>query len=381
MEEHKEEHRGEHREEHKAEHHEEPGEIKVEKEKISLLNKLKHFYDFNYKALLAIPFLLLAFSIICIGLQYASTGDFINRDVSLKGGLTLTITTDKDVDISQFESSLKSAFPENDIEVRALTKFGSQAGIIIAADIEEKEVDSNLGKLLEEAGDVLNTKLTSKDYSLETVGSSLGASFFKEVVRALLIAFLFMGAVVFFYFGPDLKLKIITATLAIVSSIIIFMNKGVLLDIVAYLMGAALIYIFIRYSIPSFAVILATLSNIIVTLAIVNFLNIKLSTAGIAAFLMLIGYSVDTDILLSTKVLKRKDGTILERIFAAMKTGFTMTITTIAAVTVALLFTQSEIIKQIMVILLIGLFIDLINTWIQNAGILRLYLERKQKVR
>lgn len=375
------EHTEEHKEEPKEQHHEEPREIKVEKEKVSFLEKIKNFYDFHYKLLLAIPFLLLSFSIVCIGLQYASTGDVINRDVSLKGGLTLTITSDENVDISYLESRLKEAFPENDIEVRALTKFGSQAGIIIAADIEEKEVDSKLSILLEETGKVLEKKLTAADYSLETVGSSLGASFFKEIVRALLIAFFFMGAVVFFYFGPDLKLKIITSTLAVVSSIIMFMNQGVLLDIIAYLMGAALIYIFIRYSIPSFAVILASLSNIIVTLAIVNFLNIKLSTAGIAAFLMLIGYSVDTDILLSTKVLKRKDGTILERIFAAMKTGFTMTLTTLAAVTVALLFTQSEIIKQIMIILLIGLFIDLINTWIQNAGILRLYLERKQKVR
>ena len=376
-----EEHTEEHREEHKVEHHEEPGEIKVDKEKVSFLEKIKNFYDFNYKLLLAIPFLLLSFSIICIGLQYASTGDVINRDVSLKGGLTLTITTDENVDISYLETRLKEAFPENDIEVRALTKFGSQAGIIIAADIEEKEVDSRLSILLEETEKVLETELTAENYSLETVGSSLGASFFKEIVRALIIAFLFMGAVVFFYFGPNLKLKLITSALAVVSSIIMFMNKGVFLDIIAYLMGAALIYIFIRYSIPSFAVILASLSNIIVTLAIVNFLNIKLSTAGIAAFLMLIGYSVDTDILLSTKVLKRKDGTILERIFSAMKTGFTMTITTLAAVTVALLFTQSEIIKQIMIILLIGLFIDLINTWIQNAGILRLYLERKHQVR
>jgi preprotein translocase subunit SecF len=32
-----------------------------------------------------------------------------------------------------------------------------------------------------------------------------------------------------------------------------------------------------------------------------------------------------------------------------------------------------------MIILLIGLGIDLINTWIQNAGLLRLYVERKQK--
>ena len=56
-----------------------------------------------------------------------------------------------------------------------------------------------------------------------------------------------------------------------------------------------------------------------------------------------------------------------------------MSLTTLIAVSIALMFTQSEIIKQIMIILLIGLIVDLINTWIQNVGILRLYLERKAK--
>ena len=94
---------------------------------------------------------------------------------------------------------------------------------------------------------------------------------------------------------------------------------------------------------------------------------------------MLIGYSVDTNILLSTRVLKRKEGTEMERFYGAFKTGIMMSSTTLIALTVALIFTQSEIIKQIMIILIIGLLIDLINTWIQNVGILRLYLERKAR--
>ena len=171
-------------------------------------------------------------------------------------------------------------------------------------------------------------------HSTEVMGSSLGASFFKETMIALLLAFLFMGFVVFLYF---------------------------------------------RTIIPSLAVILAAFSDIIVTLAIVNLLGIKLSTAGIAAFLMLIGYSVDTDILLTTRMLKRKEGSLNERIMEAMKTGLTMTITTLAVVTLALIFSQSNTIQQIMLILFIGLFVDIINTWIQNVGILRWYLEKYGK--
>ena len=56
-----------------------------------------------------------------------------------------------------------------------------------------------------------------------------------------------------------------------------------------------------------------------------------------------------------------------------------MTQTTLLAVIVALIFVQSEIVKQIMLILLIGLVVDTIVTWIQNVGVLRWHLEKKHK--
>jgi len=286
---------------------------------------LKEFYDKNYKKLLLIPFLMLVLAILQIAIQTAVTGDFINKGVSLKGGLTVSI--DKIASIIELQNYLRDQFPDADISVRALSSAGTQIGIIIeAADVEADELMQAIQNRL---GD-----LNKDEFSIEVMGSSLGASFFKETFRAVIIAFLFMGIVVFLYF---------------------------------------------RTPTPSFAVILAAFSDIIVTLAIVNLIGMKISTAGIAAFLMLIGYSVDTDILLSTRVLKRKEGTVLDGILSAMRTGMTMSITTMIAVLVALVFAQSVILKQIMIILFIGLLVDLPNTWIQNAGILRWYLERKKK--
>jgi len=207
----------------------------------------------------------------------------------------------------------------------------------------------------------------------------LGASFFRETFKALYGAFLFMGMVVFLYFGKELKYKIISAILTIIAVLSLLFGTTRIIEMIAYIIGVVLISIYVAKSIPSIAVILAALSDIIITLAIVNLIGIKISTAGIAAFLMLIGYSVDTDILLSTRLLKRKEGSEMDRIIGALKTGLTMTLTTLVAVTVALIFTESAVIAQIMTILLIGLIIDLINTWIQNVGILRLYLEKKHK--
>jgi len=286
---------------------------------------LKKFYDKNYKKLLIIPFLMLLLAVLQIAFQTAITGDFINKGVSLKGGITVSI--DRVVSVHELENYLQDQFPKADLSVRALSRTGNQIGIIIeAADVEADEL---MGALQNKIGE-----LEKDEFSIEVMGSSLGSSFFKETFRAVIIAFLFMGIVVFLYF---------------------------------------------RIPVPSFAVILAAFSDIVVTLAIVNMIGMKISTAGIAAFLMLIGYSVDTDILLSTRVLKRKSGTVLDGILSAMKTGLTMSTTTLIAIFVALVFAQSLILKQIMVILLIGLLVDLPNTWIQNAGLLRWYLERKKK--
>jgi len=284
---------------------------------------LKKIYRKHYKELLIIPFLLFILALGQIGLQYYQTGDFLNKGVNLKGGITITI--DKVIDIEDVQQHLSDNFPGGDISVRSVTRTGVVSGTVI----EATDIDPEL--FLESIEDY--TKVNKEELSVEVMGSRLGASFFRETFIALLIAFIFMGIVVFIYF---------------------------------------------RVPIPSLAVILAAFSDIIVTLAIVNIIGIKLSTAGIAAFLMLIGYSVDTDILLSTKLLKRKGGRILDRTFDAMKTGLTMSFTTMIALIVALSFAQSEVLKQIMTILLIGLLVDLINTWIQNAGILRWYLNSKK---
>jgi len=268
---------------------------------------------------------MLALALTQIAWQTATTGDFIQKGVSLKGGTTVTIN-DATVDEVGLESFLKQTFEGRDINVRALTGAGIKTGVIIDSDATSlEEINGLVAAIKSNIGD--------KELTVENVGSSLGDSFFRDTIKAMFFAFILMGIVVFYYF---------------------------------------------RIPVPSIAVILAAFSDIVVSIAIVNLLGIKVSTAGIAAFLMLIGYSVDTDILLSTRVLKTKVGTVYDRVINAMKTGLTMNLTTMAAIVAALLLTHSEVLKQIMTILLIGLLVDIINTWIQNAGILRWYMEKKK---
>ncbi|HDD70902.1 MAG TPA: hypothetical protein ENF94_01935 [Candidatus Woesearchaeota archaeon] len=296
---------------------------------MGLKQSLLSFYDKKYKALLFFSVTILIIAIIILSVNYAKTGDLFQKGVTLKGGLTITIPVEKSYNMQEIEQKLSSKFPKADISVREITEAGSPKAIIIeAADVKSEE----LIKELPQTG----LQVKEGDYSVESMGSSLGARFFQQTIKALIFAFIAMAIVVLFTF---------------------------------------------RAIVPSMFVILAAFSDITCTLAVTVLLGMKLSTAGIAAFLMLIGYSVDTDILLTTKVLKRKreGGTIFERTIGAMKTGVLMSLTSLVAAFAGYVLSQSDVIKQIMIIITIGLLIDMIMTWFQNASILRWWMEKKHK--
>jgi len=66
-----------------------------------------------------------------------------------------------------------------------------------------------------------------------------------------------------------------------------------------------------------------------------------------------------------------------ERINSAMKTGLTTAVTTIGALAVLYISSVSAVLSQIASVLLIGLVLDIVNTWIQNAAIIKWYAVRK----
>ncbi len=288
---------------------------------------LKKFYLAHYKKLLMIPLIIFAISLFIISNNYSKTGDIVNKDVTLKGGLTITINTAESA--QGLEGFLKAKFPNADILVRQLSEFGTnqQVGILIeASGVNEEE-------LKQELESKLNIKLTLENYSVEQVGSSLGEAFYKQMSIAVLLAFIFMAIVVTITF---------------------------------------------RVLIPSFTVVFAAICDITFALAAMNLFGIRLSTGSIAALLMLIGYSIDTDIVITTKALKRKEeGNVIDRMSSGAKTGLTMTLTTIAALTAGYLVTQSIVIKEMFAVLLFGLSFDIIVTYLFNTGILVWWVKRK----
>ena len=76
--------------------------------------------------------------------------------------------------------------------------------------------------------------------------------------------------------------------------------------IIAFIGMAIVVFVSFRTFVPSCAVVLSAFADMVMTAAMMNVVGIQLSLGTTAALLMLIGYSVDSDILLTTRVLKRQ---------------------------------------------------------------------------
>jgi len=146
---------------------------------------------------------------------------------------------------------------------------------------------------------------------------------------------------------------------------------------VAFAGMSALVFVLFRTFVPSIAVVASAFSDIVIPLALMNVLGIELSLGTVAALLMLIGYSVDSDLLLNNHVLRRT-GDFYESTYRAMRTGVTMTLTSIAAMIVMTIVASPfvfgiPLLPEVGIVLVLGLTADLMNTYLLNVSLLRYY--------
>ena len=295
---------------------------------LNLSPRIRDYYVNNYKVLVFIA--LSVFLVLFVGMFIKSsiTGELINKDISLKGGITFTIPFEQTQDLNLIKQQFISDFPKSDINFRILGT-SSKSLSIETSDLNETQIIDVLSKFA-----YFRKPIEEKEYTVVTVGAVLGEGFFRETLKAILISFILMSLIVLIYF---------------------------------------------RSFIPSLFVSWNAFSDVAETFAILSIFGIKLSTASIAALLMLIGYSVDTNVLLTSRVLRAAHDKIVFLIFSSMRTGLAMTATTVITTALAYFISQSLVIKQIMFILTIGLLFDTFNTWVFNAPLLRWYLESKWK--
>lgn len=279
--------------------------------------------NFDLKKMIAIPVIVFFISIIILTYTEFTTGSPVELGVEFEGGTVMIFDSAKSPD------ELKSEFQVYNI-IQAREYGGENRKLIQFGPIEDQDRNELTRKI--------NSEYTNVE--IRQMGKVVSGTLQKEAIKAVLFSFIGMALVVFFIF---------------------------------------------RNFIPSIAVVTAAFADIVFAMAMMNVFGIVLSLGTVAALLMLIGYSVDTNILLTNRLLRRR-GELNEKIKDAMKTGLTMTTTTLAALTVLFIissgsvmissFTRIDIIRDISVVLIFGLLADLMNTWMTNMGILKWHVEK-----
>jgi len=271
-------------------------------------------------------FITLAFLVISLAFianKQISTGFFLDKGVELRGGNLVTISFNgaSFEQVSGMADQLRSEYQVSAYPVT--TAIGTQLSI------EETE-ETNSSALLQK----VNSTLSVKTYEISTIDPKLSSGLIIEIMKGILIAFAGMAVIIFLLF---------------------------------------------RVPIPSFAIILAAFSDLVMTVFLMNLLGIQLNMATFTALLMLLGYYVDTNILLTSRTLREK-GNFDANYKSTLKTGLTMVIASITAmIAVILIAGSSSVFGQLATVIIIGLAVDVPNTWIQNAVILDWYKEKYNK--
>ncbi len=291
-----------------------------------MLSKIVNWNLSHYKAGLIVTSMLLIFALGVLFNSYIATGEFVPRGIDFKGGSEIVVPiTSESVDLAKLQASATKSL-SGDVTVKEAK--GTQTMLIFNSEAPISK--ENISAFLDSEG----ISYDSDSISLQSVGATLGTAFWSQAKMAIVAAFFIMAGVVFYVF---------------------------------------------RSPVPSLAVVAAGVSDFVFAAAMMDVIGLKLSLATLAALLITIGYSVDTDILLTTRVLKRQDEhSVDERIKSSMKTGVTMTLSAIAAMAVLYFVSTSAVLSEIALVIIFGLVADLPFTWIQNVGILKLYLQRKQ---
>lgn len=352
---------------------------------------IMEFYSGNYHKYVFLPLILLALFLVLI---FVYPG--LKLGIDLKGGTNIIIRGDTSFDPKLIIAKLNEKYSLSDLQVASIEgpngkglfiQFSEEKTIAKAKnslDLAKKNLDSNPEE--------------SKRFSLESINYS--SAFLKETPKENFSSEkeLYEYAENFFAKAEnqfDLQLQQdIKETYDLAGELRYqkteigpslgkeFYNAAISALFLGIFFLSIVIFIYFREAITAITVIAASIFNIISSLAMMSVFGINLSLTTIPALLMIIGYSVDSEIVVSARVLKRKEENAKKRLAESITTILTMSGTAIAAVTSLVIFSyfaQISVLFEISIVLLFGLLADVLSSTMLNAPLILSKAEKEEK--
>jgi len=363
-----------------------------------LILMLPNIYRGNYKLLAIAPLLIIAVSLFFI--------PSIKMGVDFQGGTLITLSMKDSVDADQLQSQLAAEGVDATVQVFHTTMgYRTEIEVPQSKDlVKAEDLKTRFNALLPRVSQLevavysnasYNDEYTQKKAELDNMSdqmfalaktdrSRLNISGTNDLQKRFSEAYNdvysnYQESVT----GPLGRLvKYDSISIQIVSPVLSasFISSILIISVWAAILSGILVFLFFRTIVPSMAVLTGALCDVLIAMGAMGMFNIPLTLASFAALLMLVGFSLDTDILLTTRLVKRK-GDPVENAFDAMKTGLTMSVAAVVSfggLFILSVLTHIPTYYEISAVALAGLFGDMFATWGINAVMVLNYVEHRK---
>ncbi|MCC7552412.1 hypothetical protein KO317_01975 [Candidatus Micrarchaeota archaeon] len=369
--------------------------------------KIPNIYEQDYKKLMVLPILLIIISLFFI--------PQIKVGIDFKGGTIITLYSDYTIQTENLENDLLQA----GISLHSVKQFKTTLGNVVEIEIENEELIYEAEQLRSDFSNIFENVSRLESYVAQTNGENqtiineytnerskadkIANNLFKlsgytektaeqaestnELKSLVTKAYLNIKSDYEDKLDSILKSNVnyssITVDIVSPSLSSKFIEKATFVTVIAIVFAVILSFIVFRDIMPSLLVLTGAAADIIICLGAMGLFQIPFTLPSFAALLMMLGFSLDTDMLLTMRMLKQHEGTPKERAYEAMKTGATMSLTdfiAFVALFVLAIMTNISTYYEISAIAICGLIGDIIATWLFNAVILLIYLEKTKKV-
>jgi len=285
--------------------------------------KILSFIENNYKKFLLLSISLFAIFIGIILFNYFKYGYIINKSITISGGYVTLINNNYNLTNTEIQNIL------NQMNITDYVLYSTPNIIYIES---RDQINGTL--LINLLNQYYNISIQPSDISIQQYSSLVGDLIFNQFLFFVILAMILAAFVIFIAF------RVSNTTLNIISTI---------------------------------------LFDIIGLLAILSITKYPIGANGFIAMLMILGFAIDNNVVLSTNMIKEKDKTFIERVKMSFRVGMLMEI--IALYTLLLLYfiVPDPSVNEFAFVLSTATILDLIYYLIGNIPLYKYFEAKKEQ--
>jgi len=285
--------------------------------------KILSFIENNYKKFLMISMVIFVIFVGTILFNYFKYGYIINKSITISGGYVTLINNNYHITNPEIQNTL------NQMNITDYVLYSTPNIIYIESG---KQINETL--LINLLNQDYNIKLLPTDISIQHYSSLVGNLIFNQFLFFVILAMVLTAFVIFIAF------RVSKITLNIISTI---------------------------------------LFDVIGLLAILSITKYPIGANGFIGMLMILGFAIDNNVVLSTNIVKEKEKPFIERVRMSFRVGMLMEI--IALYTLLLLYfiVPEPSVDEFAFVLSVAIILDLLYYLIGNIPLYKYFEAKKEQ--